>query len=197
MPCYHPGDNDPSPEQLLAAKMPAVLCGLVSKLGDTAILNTVDWSKAGVSKEDFQKWWDLHKEADTVKEEVVKNNQPIHYYSSRGKPLLYCRAPSDEPVLTLENYTKWYEMWLVMPDGTVQEVPVDLLSETMTIYSEALWIDHLFSPRLLYRVAQQMGYYVDERALEVSLGRWIMEGKTDVHSHTCMEPNDGPEVIEI
>ena len=119
-----------------------------------------------------------------------------YYLSKRGIPLIYCGQPADKPILTLENYGKWYEMYLVNPDGNVVPVDVEVLSETMTLYSEAIQIDHVFSPRLIYRVAQQMDYIVDERALEVAIGRWVMEGHENV-SLSCMEPNDGPEIVEV
>jgi hypothetical protein len=119
-----------------------------------------------------------------------------HYTTERGHHLLFMGQPLDKPVLTLENYGKWYEMHVIQPDGTVAAVDVKVLSETMDIYSDALWIDHLFSPRLIYRVAQQMDYYVDERALEVALGRWVMEGHENI-SLACMEPNDGPDVEQV
>lgn len=174
MPCFDPTDRDPSPEQLLAAKMPAVLCGLVSKLGDVAVLNTVDWSKAGVRKEEFQKWWELHKVADTAKEETKKHKYQM-YYSERGIPLLYVGKPRNVPVVTMENYTKWYDIYLVMPGGAVCKVNVDDISAIVKESKINLRIDHLYHPRLLYLLGIRLNATVDERAVEVTAGRWIIE----------------------
>lgn len=102
------------------------------------------------------------------------------YVSRRGFPLLYVGKPMAVPVLTLENYTKWYGIYLVMPDGTVQGVnPSDIESMT-TAYLDAIWADHLYSPHLLYRLAKHLRAELDERAMEVAIGRWLLEsGKYD------------------
>jgi hypothetical protein len=98
------------------------------------------------------------------------------YESERGFPLLYVYQPGPNPVLTLENYTKWYEgIYLVMPDGSVQKVGVDTIDEVQNKHRDALWVDHLYHPRLLYRVARHLNADIDERAVEVAIGRWMLE----------------------
>ena len=41
------------------------------------------------------------------------------YLSERGHTLVYWSPPSEVPVLTVENYVKWYGLYLVHPDGRV------------------------------------------------------------------------------
>jgi hypothetical protein len=121
--------------------------------------------------------------------------QVHQHLSSRGFPLLYVAQALDKPVLTLENYTKWYTPMLLQPDGTVVEVEGKILSEVHDKHSDAMWIDHRFSTRFLYRLAQHLDAYIDERAIEVALGRWILEGGHDNPFYD--EPEDGPEIIEV
>lgn len=97
------------------------------------------------------------------------------YLSERGWPLLYVRKPVDVPVVTLENYTKWYEIYLVNPDGGVEKLKSGIILEVCDKWPDARWVDHLYHPRLLYRVAEYLGASVCERAVEVAAGRWIME----------------------
>lgn len=97
------------------------------------------------------------------------------YLSWRGLPLLYVRKPLDKPVLTLENYTKWYRVQLVMPTGEVQDVESGAIlaaNDKITIFG---WVDHLFHPKLLIQLAKDLDAYTDERALECAGGRWLRE----------------------
>lgn len=106
-------------------------------------------------------------------------NEPRIYLSERGHSLLYVDQPVDLPVLTLENYTKWYEgLYLVMPDGAVEKIAVEVVELVMDKYPDALWVDHLYHPRLLNRLADHLGALLDERAHEVAIGRWMLESDT-------------------
>lgn len=100
---------------------------------------------------------------------------PRVYLSERMHTLLYVGAPINIPVLTLENYTKWYELHLVNPDGSVTTVDSSVIDAVQDQHRDARWVDHLYHPRLLYRVAEYLNAAVDERAVEVAAGRWILE----------------------
>lgn len=104
-----------------------------------------------------------------------RNANNFNYLSARGIPLLYVRAPGDKPVLTLENYTKWYGMDLVMPSGLVEGVDPEIMSAAADEEKYCVMGDHLFHPRLLIRVAKKLDAYLDERAVEVAAGRWMLE----------------------
>lgn len=79
------------------------------------------------------------------------------YFSERGLPLLYVDKPLDIPVVTLENYTKWYNIYVIAPDGTVTRADQDALLDLGNKYPDAMWHDHYFHPRLLYRYAALIG----------------------------------------
>lgn len=114
-------------------------------------------------------------EKEMAKRKRVEENRT--YLSNRGIPLLYVGKPCDIPIVTLENYTKWYEVYLVMPDGSVQvaEGTLALLDK----FEDAHWVDHHYHPRFLYRLAQVLNGTVDERAVEVAAGRWMIERLQD------------------
>lgn len=117
------------------------------------------------------------------------------YETKRGLPLLYVgQPPEDKPILALENYDKWYTPYLVLPNGAVVEVEADAMSLVMDTYPDALWVDHLFSPRYLYRLANQLGAILDERSLEVAAGRWALERVPDI-GEEFTEPEE-EEVVQ-
>lgn len=101
------------------------------------------------------------------------------YFSPRCKPLLYMGNPCEVPVVTLENYTKWYEIFLVMPDGSVQAVDSGIVTDIEDPKVRRMWVDHHYHPRLLYRLAEYYKGTVDERAVEVAAGRWMIERVDD------------------
>lgn len=106
------------------------------------------------------------------------------YLSDRGHPLLFMGQPIGSAVLTLENYTKWYELYLVYPDASVKKVDVVAVQEVMEENPNAFWYDHLYHPQLLYSLATKLGAELDERALEVAIGRWMLEGPDDCKTAT-------------
>jgi len=44
------------------------------------------------------------------------------YFSNRNLPLIYYGEPSEKPVITVENYLKWYDLYLVLPTGSVERI---------------------------------------------------------------------------
>jgi hypothetical protein len=109
------------------------------------------------------------------------------YHSNRGFPLLYMGLPLEVPVVTMENYTKWYRIYMVMPDGSVEDVSA-LIDEVMAQYPDAMMSDHCYHPRLLYRLAEMNKACVDERAIEVAAGRWVIEATEDT-SYNFHDPS--------
>lgn len=116
------------------------------------------------------------------------SNTPRNYYSPRGHQLLYVGDPVSVPVITLENYTKWYEIYVISPEGRVEKVDSDLVLAVLGEYHDAQICDHVFHPRLLYRIAQELGGEVEERAAEVAAGRWMLEARNTDEFHFS-DPN--------
>lgn len=94
----------------------------------------------------------------TLFDEVKKN-----YYSPRGEQLVFIGEPMDVPVITVENYTKWYTLFTIQPDGKVEPLIIDG------------WIDHNPIPVEVYKYAQQANMFVDEQSMEMIIGRFVQE----------------------
>lgn len=104
--------------------------------------------------------------------------------SKRGIPLVFQEEgfKRTEPVLTVENYTKWYELFIVMPDRSVvavEEYDHEMFDKTWP--RESTWGDHIPNPRWVLWLAAWKGWIVDERSLEIITGRWVIdhEGRYD------------------
>jgi hypothetical protein len=102
-------------------------------------------------------------------------NENRTYLSDRGIMLLYVGEPVSVPILTLENYTKWYSVFMIMPDGTVEKIPGNMITHILSKHKDAEISDHCFHPRLLYRLAEYYKGELHERAAEVAAGRWMNE----------------------
>jgi len=116
----------------------------------------------------------------------------VIYFSKRNIPLLYIGKPVDKPIITLENYTKWYNVYAVMPDGSVSVVDaadvIEVASQYRSKENPGLLIDHLYHPLLLEKLAEKLGMELDERAQEVAAGRWHYE--SDIQLNNINHSND-------
>lgn len=74
------------------------------------------------------------------------------------------------PVLTVENYTKWYVLYLVHPDNRVEQVSFDQLND---FTDKSPYTDHAPNPVAVERLAAARGWNIAERAMECIIGRWI------------------------
>lgn len=88
------------------------------------------------------------------------------YVSNHGHPLLW-QEPLDVPVVTVENYEKWYSLYVLFPDGRVETVPGETILDVDS-GGNCLWIDHCFHPRLLLLVAKHYGGCSHPTALEAA-----------------------------
>lgn len=88
-------------------------------------------------------------------------------------PLLYWGPPPDVPTLTMEAYQKWYEMFLVKPDGGVKKVEFDALLDTAICEStESPWHDHAPNPEVVRKLCESRGWWFHELAEEVMKSRF-------------------------
>lgn len=98
------------------------------------------------------------------------------YVSDRNIPLLY-QETHNKPVLTAENYEKWYDLFVIFPNGDVNSLS-DLGIMTFDIAVDgitAVRIDHNYHPLLLKQLAKDNGWYLNISALEMAAGRWAIE----------------------
>lgn len=99
------------------------------------------------------------------------------YVSYRNLPLL-AQEPDKggRPIITMENYCKWYGVQLLHPDGTVESIDHDdVLSKIERKVGGCLMGDHNFHPTLLVALGKEMNWAVDPLSLEMVTHRWAVE----------------------
>ena len=116
------------------------------------------------------------------------------YYSDRGIPLLFTDSLISRPIITVENYLKWYGVHVVFPDGHVEPFENNDKMRTQAFdlferrvahrYHESPYADHVPSPRLLPWLAYFMDYDYHTEAVELITGRSILEDGIIVNSRS-------------
>lgn len=94
--------------------------------------------------------------------------------SKRGIPLI-CQDVRNEPTITVENYCKWYDIYVIYPDGSIVTASWTKMREIEESSGRTLIGDHIFHPLLLSEYANIIDGSVDEVSEEVVTGRWIFE----------------------
>lgn len=102
------------------------------------------------------------------------------WFSDRGLPLSYNGKQLEVPVVTLEVYCKWYEIYIINPNGEVVKAHDEYMDEyydacNSNYIAGAAYVDHVFNPDLLHVFAKEIGGCVCTEALEMCIGRWERE----------------------
>ena len=96
------------------------------------------------------------------------------FKSDRGKPLI-CQEKGTKPIITVENYIKWYHIFVIWPDGNVTKASFDIIEQINNHSTKTLICDHLFHPLLIEKYAEITDSLVDEVSLATITGRWMFE----------------------
>lgn len=96
--------------------------------------------------------------------------------SKRNIPLIYQRN-STVPIITVENYEKWYDIYIVFPDGEVQTIPMEILEDIIAASKIHVFGDHIYHPIVLHKIAEIYCAEVDYVSENCVTGRWISEYK--------------------
>jgi len=108
------------------------------------------------------------------------------FKSDRGF-LLCCESVvgDSRPILTVEDYIKWYDMYVIYPDTEVVEklrsnkdratAFLSVESEFIARYDESAIYDHCFNPKFYVLLAHRLNMEYDDRAAEIIAGRWAIE----------------------
>lgn len=108
-------------------------------------------------------------------------------FSPRGEELFWNRSSHgcDKTVVTIENYCKWYSLFLVHPGGSIEAVDFPDLGNYEKLGSP--YVDHEPNPAHVLAWAMYHDYEVDPDTLRAIEYRW----HTDVGSFEC--PSIAPE----
>ena len=90
--------------------------------------------------------------------------------SKRGIPLFFATGSQncEIPVVTVENYCKWYDLYLVFPSGMVAIIEYDNLEE----FVDTPYIDHTPNPLAVMCLAGENGFVVDKDAWQAMVDQW-------------------------
>lgn len=95
--------------------------------------------------------------------------------SHRDIPLVLQEAPSPNPLLTVENYCKWYDVFIVFPDGRVEIVDYNLFWDG----PGTGWHDHVPNPKACLGVAAKLNVEWHGESFEMIVGRYMLEVQED------------------
>ncbi len=123
-----------------------------------------------------------------VPQDAYKGSNEVNgkrlFYSNRGHLLVYKADVEDKekyaqypPILTCEDYIKWYELYLVFPDETVFMVHPHEFEDKLFEkgFSDTICGDHVFNPEAVALIADIQGWDIDENSYEMIIGRWERE----------------------
>lgn len=104
----------------------------------------------------------------------LKNVVATTYLAPNGLPLI-CQNPNPETdIVTAVNCVKWYQLFLLKKDGTVEAINPGDIEAAMNLHPKSIYVDHDMHPKLLQSVAYILGAEVDIITLEVAAGRWAL-----------------------
>lgn len=106
----------------------------------------------------------------------IKDLPDEKYYSERGFPLItqsiFDGNEESNGMLTVENYDKWYRLYVITRDGEVKPVGHEDLVESR---QGLTWIDHVVSPESFYLTAKKLGLEYDDRTFAMVCERFVSD----------------------
>ena len=103
------------------------------------------------------------------------------YSSERDIPLVCMDYEITQPTITVENYIKWYDLYLIDTDGKVATIPYELMEEISNEFNILFMGDHIFNPEAVIRLVDKHGWVIDDVSYEVIIGRWEQEMKDNYY----------------
>jgi len=99
-------------------------------------------------------------------------------HSPRGE-LLSVFGEISTPTLAVELYLKWYNLYLVHPDNTIEKItfPDEGDLEKHDDLDGASAIDHVPNPAFVERFCKEKNYYINDITREIIVGRWEIDKK--------------------
>jgi hypothetical protein len=109
-------------------------------------------------------------------ENVSLKTKRMVYFSPRNIELV-CDEVGSKPTLAVEKYCKWYCLYLLYA-GTITPIQYPTQEDLEGFdTSESPYVDHVPNPKFVVELARRNNWDIDERSLELMVGRWMMEVK--------------------
>ena len=123
---------------------------------------------------------ELFERIEQLEAAINKQSKPMGYpYVSEHGHCLITQHTGDRPILTVEKHCKWYTLQLLHPDGRVEPV----------LYDDEDSLNHVPFPAPVIKLAEQNRWDLDWEALEMIVGRWLLE-LLDLDPSELAEPAD-------
>ena len=114
-----------------------------------------------------------------LKNGVLENTDTYKMYlSERNIPLIFIRKAGDEmtvPILTAELSSKWYTLYLIHPNGSVETIDPNIEDD------DVRYVDNVWHPDDIVKFCEKRGYILDELFYEMLLGRWIKKENIELN----------------
>ena len=105
-----------------------------------------------------------------MKTKIIKNGEYSIRFSERGIPLIYMYdADENLPILTAEHYSKWYTLYLIKPDNTIEKIDPYMIDDNIR------YCDNVWHPDDIREFAENNNLLMDELFYEMLVGRWTTE----------------------
>ena len=101
-------------------------------------------------------------------------------FSPDGDLLTLSSNLSPQPVLTVEISSKWYSLFLIHGDRSIEQIDFGYLSEIWDDHPDrprfgSAYVDHCPNPHAVELLADQKDWWLDDLAYELIWGRWATE----------------------
>lgn len=98
------------------------------------------------------------------------------HYSKRNQ-LLSHFGEVEMPTIAVELYEKWYSLWLLKPDSTVEAIMFPDYDFPSSEISSPSACDHVPNPDHVEQLCLDKGYQIGDFTKELLVGRWETEFK--------------------
>lgn len=94
-------------------------------------------------------------------------------FTSNRNIKLITQEVNDKPMLTVENYMKWYDIFVIQINGEV--VPVNEITYLKDIEDHAgrTWYDHCPTPAYFHEVSKRIGAEYDNETFSAVCVRFV------------------------
>lgn len=108
----------------------------------------------------------------------LRKQHSFSYFGERGFPLMWRQAPiKDKAILTVEQYDKWYNLYLIYPDKQILAVESNTViwMQAMEEFEGVSVLNHCFNPEFIDLLIKKANVEMDPLAYELIVGRWTIE----------------------
>lgn len=95
------------------------------------------------------------------------------HVSERNIPLVCQDERPNSLTLTVENYIKWYNIYVIFPNNDVKFLDPKLARSYENFSGDLAWSDHLISPLFATWLTESFYFEWDSPSLDMVVGRWV------------------------